>query len=82
MLLFFPETQFSGNNISQKEATEIVKEDHDDNKESHFQNLSAIDSDDTAEDNQNTKSGNKNQDFRQRSDMFFTHHTMSQKAED
>ena len=62
MLLFFPESQFSRDEIPEKETAEIVKEDHDDNKESHFQNLSAIDSNDTAEDNQNTKQ-NKNQDF-------------------
>ena len=82
MLLFFPETQFSGDEIPEKETAEIMEENHDDNEESHFQNLSAIDSNDTAEDNQNTKSGNKNQDFRQRNGVLFPHQAMSQKAED
>ena len=51
MLLLFSKSEQTRNDISQEETTEVVKEDHDDDEDTHIQNLSPVDGNDTAEDN-------------------------------
>ena len=51
MLLLFSKSEQTRNDISQEETTEVVKEDHDDDEDTHIHNLSPVDGNDTAEDN-------------------------------
>lgn len=56
VLLFLAQAQLACNEIADEEAAEIVQEDHEDDEDTHVQDLSAIDGNDAADDNQDAES--------------------------
>ena len=56
VLLFFAQSQFTRNEISDEKTAQIMNEYHENDEETHFQNLGTIDGNNAADDDQYAKS--------------------------